>query len=776
MTPRGPVGGSRREIHRIKRKNNGIDEKTPPHAASSAIIEHRRKDISGTTRNEVGELASTRYDANAMRELSGLDPIRQNPAQYIGDTSAVSVTRGTGNEIEGEEVTGGGLHLFVEVCGNASDEATNAGPDGRTYADRVEIVLHKDQSITVTDNGRGIPPDVNAESGKTGIEMAFLTMNAGGKFKAKTDPTGGNYKTAQGLHGVGAACVAALSDLLDVTVWRDGIQYEMSARRGKPGQFKGDRFVPAKDGETVVRASRDPRPVERKREFPHGTSVHWHPDPVVWGGTDIPLFDVYRYVAAQSYMAPRCTYTIIDRTGSEEKVTEYHHPGGINDMVEEKTASMANVTPTISFDVPSSYTKRVVLENEDGGQSATEVTYGCTVKAAIRWTGGDGVDLEGYANGVHCRGKHVDGFRQGLAKAVVDWVSRDSGVPKKSDPTPTLDDVVDGLVAVVEVLLDEQCYFTSQTKDVLNNAEVRGVAYDVAKEQVTQWLSARKNATMAKRLARSVMENARYRKRERERKEEAKKVKEKLGVSVKPAKLSDCRNEGPGTELLICEGDSAGGTIRQARDAGWQAVFPVRGVSLNCYGATDAKVLANAEFAGIVNAMRAGGIGKSFDMANRRYDRIGIYTDADEDGNYIRSLLLVFIYTQLPGMIEAGKVFAGMPPLYSIKFLKGPRKGEVEYVQDEAARDEFVEKWLRDGGDLSALEISRQKGLGEVDADEFDLCLSPKTRQVRVITVDDVEDNRERAEAALKMLFGKGEDDKQTRRAWIDDTFESVTE
>jgi len=719
------------------------------------------------------------YSADDMRELTGLDPIRQNPAQYIGDTSAVSVKHGKGNAADGENLTGGGQHLLTEVLGNSSDEAMNG------YGDYIEVRFAADQSITVTDNGRGVPPDVNSSTGKTGIEMTFLTMNAGGKFKEKGK--GSTYKTAQGLHGVGAACVAALSDRLDVTVWRDGREYRMSAKQGRPGSFADpakirSAFTPCKPGDPVVTEAPDKRPADEKKKFPHGTSVRWHPDASIWSGTDIPLYDAYRFVELQSYMVPNCVFKVIDEvspgaSAAKPKVTEYHHPGGIDDMVGEKTAKGTNISPIISFDVPAKYTVNEVIERDDGTQGSEEVEYGMNIRVSMRWTSRDGVDVEGYANAVHCSGKHVDGFRRGLSRGVGKWIkdNRDAGTKgfpaKKTDPVPDISDITDGMVAAIEVLLEEQCFFTSQTKETLNNAPVYSCVSDTVAEQIGAWLSARKNATAAKKIAKAVMDSARLRAKQKKEKEAAKKIKDTLGVSSKPAKLVDCQNEGPGTELLIAEGDSAGGTIKQARNGAWQALFPVRGVTLNCYGAKAEKILSNNEFADLANAMRGGGIGKYFDMDKRRYDRIGIYTDADEDGNYIRSLLLVFIYTCFPGMIEAGKVFAGCPPLYSITYTKGPKKGQTVHVADEAERDRFVDRYVKGGNDLGDLNIQRSKGLGEDNADEIEW-LDPKTRKVRVITVDDVDEAKAQAEGALQLLFSARQEDRAARRVWIDDTFE----
>ena len=720
-----------------------------------------------------------------MRELTGLEPIRQSPSQYIGDTLAVSAKHGRDNAQDGEALTAGGFHLFVETLGNSSDEATNSGSDGKPFANLIEITLHADQRITVTDNGRGVPPDINKSTGKSGLEMTWLTMNAGGKFKSRTEKKAGNYKTAQGLHGVGAACVAALSSRLDVTVWRNGKEYHMSARRGVPGHFNGTKvdspFKAIDDSSKIVEVLPDNRPADIKKIRPTGTSVSWKPDELIWQGTDIPVKDIYDYVEAQSYMAPSCTYRIIDETGifggskSKPKVTEYHHPNGISDMIDEKTEKGTNLSPRISFEVPSTYMKNVVVENPDGTVSNSMIEYACTVKAALRWTGRNGSDIEGYANGVHCAGKHVEGFRRGLSRGVGDWIKTANLMTKQDEKkgiSPNIDDITDGMVAVIEVLLEDQCDFHGQTKDYLGNAEVLSCVSDVVKEKITEWLKTRKNATVAKKIGKSILDSARLRAKQKAERDNAKKVKTlQGGLGGKPSKLYDCRLEGPGTELLVAEGQSAGGTILQSRNNSYQSAYFVRGVGLNTWNASDAKILANKELADITSAMRGGGIGKNFDFDNRRYDRIGIYCDSDEDGKMIASLLLVFIYTQFPGMIENGKVFIGRPPLYSITYTSGSRRGETDFASDEAERDAIINAYVKDGGDTSKLKVARAKGLGEMDPDEFRPCIDPKTRSIRVVTIEDVEDSRERARYALDLLFSNKKDDKDARRTWIDDTF-----
>ncbi len=419
--------------------------------------------------------------------------------------------------------------------------------------------------------------------------------------------------------------------------------------------------------------------------------------------------------------------------------------------------------------------KNVVIEDEDGNMSQQPIEYDCTVKAALRWTSISGNDIEGYANGVHCAGKHVDGLRRGLSRGVGDWIKNNNILTKQDEKkgiSPNIDDITDGMVAVIEVLLEDKCDFHGQTKDVLGNAEVLSCVSDIVKDEVSRWFSSKKNSANAKKVAKQIVENARLRSKQKAERENAKKLREAIGgLGSKPAKLLDCRNEGPGTEIIVCEGDSAGGTIKKIRDANWQSCLPIKGVSANAYGAKEAKILANAEFSDFISAMRVGGVGKNCDLSNRRYQRVGIYTDADEDGNYIRALFLVFIYTQLPGLIESGNVFAGCPPLYYITCKSGARKGQRVPMMSEAERDEFVTDYTRNGGKLSDLDIQRSKGLGEDDEADALQWLSPATRKIRVITVDDVEEARKQVNETMGMLFDNTEANRLKRRAWIDETF-----
>lgn len=709
--------------------------------------------------------ATNEYTADSMKQLTGLEPIRQSPSQYIGDTLAVSAKNGRNNPDPDEALTAGGFHLFVETLGNASDEATNSGEDGIPYANLIEIILHADQSITVTDNGRGVPPDINKATGKSGLEITYLTMNAGGKFKDRTEKKAGNYKTAQGLHGVGAACVAALSDRLDVTVWRNNKEYRMSAKEGIPGTFADDKirskFTKTADGKAVS-SKKDDRDAKRKKDFPHGTSVHWHPDPKIWGGTDIPWKDIYDYVNAQSYMAPGCTYRIIDETelggGSAKapKTVEFHHPGGINDMIDEKTAKGNNLTPTISLDVATAYEKSVVIENEDGSMGTSELEYNLGVKVALRWTDKSGADIEGYANGVHCSGKHVDGFRRGISRGVGDWLKNSNAYTKadeKKNINANIDDITDGMVAVVEVLLEDQCDFHGQTKDVLGNPEVLSCVSDAVKDEITNWLTSKKNSAAAKRVSKSIVDNARLRAKQKEERESAKKVREFEKSTSWPEKLTNCSDyDSDMCELIIVEGDSAANPCRAMRNSRYQAVFGIKGKIKNTF---DLPLNGSGRKKGVLDNEEAAAIYKIY----KHYKNIIILADSDPDGAHIEILVYSLFYKHMPEVVEEGRIFAVDAPLYVIETLDD---NKTHLAKNDAEKEEIVSKLRKEGHKIKT-PISRLKGWGECPPELVEsTCLNPETRVLRRLTISDAE----KAEETLALAMGNN---IEARKEWLTD-------
>lgn len=706
------------------------------------------------------------YTADSMRELTGLEPIRQSPSQYIGDTLAVSAKNGRNNPGADETLTAGGFHLFVETLGNSSDEATNAGPDGKPYANLIEIRLHADQSITVTDNGRGVPPDINKATGKSGLEITYLTMNAGGKFKSRTEKKAGNYKTAQGLHGVGAACVAALSDRLDVTVWRNGNEYHMSAKEGIPGTFADDKirskFTPTADSSKVVTKVKDNRPTEIKKDFPHGTRVHWHPDPKIWGGTDIPWKDIYDYVNAQSYMAPTCTYRLIDETklgngtASKPKITEFHHPGGIADMITEKTEKGVNLSPMISFDVPASYMKNVVIENNDGTMGTEEIEYNCAVKVAMRWTNRSGADIEGYANGVHCSGKHIDGFRRGISRGVGDWIKSANLMTKQDEKkgiAPNIDDITDGMVAVVEVLLEDQCDFHGQTKDVLGNSEVLSCVSDAVKDKVGEWFNTKKNVASAKKIGKSILDSARLRAKQKEERESAKKVKEFERNTAWPEKLTNCSDyDSPQSELIIVEGDSAANPCRAMRNSKYQAVFGIKGKIKNTF---NLPLSGSGRKKGVLDNVEAAAIYSIY----KHYHNIIILSDSDPDGAHIEVLVYSLFYKHMPEVVEEGRIFAVDAPLFVIETLDD---NKTYLAKNDAEKDEILKRLRKEGHKIKT-PLSRLKGWGECPPELVEeTCLNPDTRVLRRLTISDLE----KAEETLALAMG---DDVESRKEWLID-------
>lgn len=690
------------------------------------------------------------YTADTMRVLEGLEPVRQNPSQYVGDTSAVSSEYCHGEEPDGVPLNAGGFHLFVETLANACDEATNYDVKGNPFATRIETVLNKDQSITVKDNGRGVPPDINKDTGLTGIEMCWLVMNAGGKFKSKDKSGKMAFGSASGLHGIGSVCTNALSDMLKVQVYRDGYVYELHCKRGVPGRFNDKGKFVASDGKSsVVTKSKDKRSKEEKKLFPHGTYVTWHPDGVIWGGTDIPLADVYRHVEAQSYMAPEATFIINDMIN--DKVTTHAHPGGIVDMVDEKTENKASVSPVLFFEIPASYSKKVTLEDENGDQVNKDVTYDCGVRVALRWTGGTGKDISGYANGVHCAGKHVDGLRRGLSRGVNEWLNSTSDIMKKNDPTPTIDDITDGLVGVVEVRLEEQCYFTSQTKEILNNAEVLSCVSDAVKDSLVNWLKAKKNSKIAKKIGKSVMESARLRQKQKKEREAAKKVREFQKSTRWPAKLTNCSEyDSPYSELIIVEGDSAANPCRAMRDSRYQAVFPIRGKIKNTF---DLALSSKGKSKGVLDNEEASSILK----IHQHYKNIIILSDADPDGAHIEILVYTLFYKHMPEVVEEGRIFAVDAPLFVIDTVDGK---EQYMAKNDAEKDEILKRLKKEKKEIK-YPISRLKGWGECPPELVEeTCLNPETRVLRRLTIADME----KAEETLRLAMGR---ETEPRREWL---------
>ena len=596
------------------------------------------------------------YTAKDITVLEGLEPVRKRPGMYIG---------GVG--------TAGLHHLVWEVLDNAVDEAMNG------FAANIVVTLHKDgSSITVADDGRGIPIDKHPTTKKSALEVIFTVLHAGGKFEQ------GNYKTAGGLHGVGASVVNALSTELRAQVKRDGTLWEMTFKRGKPtGPLK------------KVGAARGT-----------GTTVYFHPDPTIFPKVEFDPALIRERLEIVSYIHKGVRVSFENEAEGTKDV--FQHQEGLADFVRKIVAERG---------AKAVHESAFVLERESGPR----------LDLVLQWTEATDEHVRSYVNGIPTGsgGTHENGLRAGIGKAVRNYIETHNLSPK--GVTLATEDIREGLTGVLSLFIEEP-QFQGQTKDRLNNPEVLSSVDSSVRPALEHWLN--HNRTIAEAIVARIILAARAREASRAAQAEVTRKTATSGRINLPGKLSDCTTaHRADSELFVVEGDSAGGSAKQGRDRSRQAILPLRGKVMNTEGMTLAKVLENRELADLVTALGCG-MGKSFDLARLRYGRIIILADADSDGHHIATLLLTFIYRHLPQLISAGKVFLAQPPLYRIDIGK-----DTFWALDDSQRDKLVKQH---GNGRSNPEITRFKGLGEMMPKVlWDTTLNPRTRRLQRVEIAD---------------------------------------
>jgi len=681
-------------------------------------------------------LNESSYNARHLSVLEGLEAVRKRPGMYIGSTDS----RGL-------------MHCLWEIIDNSVDEALGG------HCTAIDVVLHPDGSVTVRDDGRGIPVDLEPKTGLTGVEVVFTKLHAGGKFG------GGSYTASGGLHGVGASVVNALSARLDVEVDRGGKTHRMTFHRGEPGTFADPKAGPTPDAPfTPFVSGSELAVVGKVARGRTGTRVRYWADRQVFPKTAVFSYeDLVERIRQTTFLVPGLTITLRDERGmpgtpgaeGPHEETFVHH-GGTVDYV-EFLAPDAPVTATWKLTGSGTFTETVPVLDAVGHLVPTEVERECEVDIAMRWGHGYDTTVRTYVNIIATPkgGSHAAGFEAGLLKLLRKQIEinarRLKVSTKDSAERIEKDDVLAGLTAVVTVRLAEP-QFEGQTKEVLGTAPVRAIVAKVVETQLGAILTSpkRDDKSQASLLLDKVVAEMRARLSARKQKEISRR-KNALETSSLPAKLADCRSDDvERSELFIVEGDSALGTAKLARSSDFQALLPIRGKILNVQKASISDMLRNAECAAIIQVLGAGS-GRSFDLEAARYGKVVLMTDADVDGAHIRTLLLTLFFRYMRPMVDAGRVFAAVPPLHRVEVIgAGSRKNEYIYTYSEAELNATLKK-LDKSGRRYKDDIQRYKGLGEMDADQLaETTMAPKFRTLRRVTLSDAE----RAERVFELLMG----------------------
>ena len=613
---------------------------------------------------------STEYGADQIQILEGLEAVRKRPGMYIDDTSFRGLH-----------------HLVYEIVDNSIDEAL-AG-----YCTHIQVTIHKDNSITVEDDGRGIPTGINHKAGKPAVEVVFTVLHAGGKFG------GGGYKVSGGLHGVGASVVNALSDWLEVTIYSEGKIYRQRYERGKvcyPLEVVGT-CLPSKTG----------------------TSVSFLPDKTMFEVTEYDFKTLQTRLREMAFLTKGLKIVLRDERPQEPIEKTFHYEGGIKEFVEYLNRSTTPLYEQIIYceGIVNNVSVEVAMQHND---SYNENSYGFVNNITTP---------EG--------GTHIVGFRNALTKTFNDY-ARKNKLLKDNEPNLTGEDIREGLTAIISVKIEDP-QFEGQTKQKLGNSEARGAVDNVVSEQLQIFLE--QNPQVAKVTVEKSVMAQRAREAARKARDLTRRKSALDGMSL-PGKLADCSDKNPEKcEIYIVEGDSAGGSAKTARDRATQAILPLRGKILNVEKARLDRIYGNAEIKAMITAFGTG-IHEDFDISKLRYHKIIIMTDADVDGAHISTLLLTFMYRFMPDLIKEGYVYLAQPPLYKLE-----RNKKVWYAYSDEELDSILQEVGRDNNN----KIQRYKGLGEMDAEQlWETTLNPETRILKLVEIEDAR----MASSVTEMLMG----------------------
>ena len=630
------------------------------------------------------------YGADQIQILEGLEAVRKRPGMYIGSTSARGLH-----------------HLVYEIVDNAVDEAL-AG-----YCKNIEVTINPDNSITVEDDGRGIPVDINHKAGKSALEVVYTVLHAGGKFG------GGGYKVSGGLHGVGASVVNALSTKLQVEVYREGKVYFQSYKIGKPDEPV--KVIGECDAEK------------------HGTKVTFWPDGTIFEETVYDYNTLKQRLRETAFLTKGLRIVLTDTREDSSHNHEFHYAGGIKEFVTYLNRSKEALYPEVIYcegTVNGVYVE-VAMQHND---SYNDATYSFVNNI---------ITPEG--------GTHLAGYRNALTKTFNAY-ARANKLLKDNEPALTGDDIREGLTAIISIKIEEP-QFEGQTKQKLGNSEARGAVDSVVSEQLTYFLE--QNPTVAKTICEKSLLAQRAREAARKARDLTRRKTALEGTAL-PGKLADCSDKDPkNCEIYIVEGDSAGGSAKTARDRATQAILPLRGKILNVEKARLDKIYGNAEIKAMITAFGTG-IHEDFDISKLRYDKIIIMTDADVDGAHIDTLMLTFLYRFMPELIRQGHVYLAQPPLFKIEKNK-----KVWYAYTDDELNDILTEIGRDGNN----KIQRYKGLGEMDAEQlWETTMDPERRILKKVMID--EENSSEIDLIFTTLMG---DKVEPRREFIEENAKYMT-
>ncbi|HFQ9028885.1 TPA: DNA topoisomerase IV subunit B [Streptococcus agalactiae] len=640
------------------------------------------------------DITVTNYGDDAIQVLEGLDAVRKRPGMYIGSTD------GTGLH-----------HLVWEIVDNAVDEALSG------FGNRIDVIINKDGSITVTDHGRGMPTGMHA-MGKPTVEVIFTVLHAGGKFGQ------GGYKTSGGLHGVGSSVVNALSSWLEVEIIRDGAIYRQRFENG------------GKPVTTLKKIGTAPKSKS-------GTSVSFMPDQSVFSTIDFKFNTIAERLKESAFLLKNVTLTLTDNRSEEAEYLEFHYENGVQDFVEYLNEDKETLTPIMFF---------------EGEEQEFHI------EVALQYNDGFSDNILSFVNNVRTKdgGTHETGLKSAITKSMNDY-ARKTGLLKEKDKNLEGSDYREGLSAILSILVpEEHLQFEGQTKDKLGSPLARPIVDGIVSEKLTYFLM--ENGDLASNLirkaikARDAREAARKARDESRNGKKSKKDKGLLSGKLTPAQSKNAKKN----ELYLVEGDSAGGSAKQGRDRKFQAILPLRGKVLNTAKAKMADIIKNEEINTMIHTIGAG-VGPDFNLDDINYDKVIIMTDADTDGAHIQTLLLTFFYRYMRPLVEEGHVYIALPPLYKMSKGKG-KKEIVEYAWTDIELEELRQKFGK--GSL----LQRYKGLGEMNADQlWETTMNPETRTLIRVTIEDLA----RAERRVNILMG---DKVPPRREWIEDNVKFTLE